>query len=107
MQERKAMRWWKGPLAILAFLFVLVLGCKTPPNVKPPKEPEVLNFPPDLAKYSVPGWPAEVVDRDDKTKPKTDPYAGGGMPKGGGGSGASMMPAGGMNQNPSGSGYNR
>jgi hypothetical protein len=101
MQEREATHWCKTPLACLALLFVLVLGCRTPqPNLKPPKEKETLNVPPDTAHYNDPAWPEKVVARDDTQKPKNNDPMGAMGAKGPGGMGAGgMNGVGGMSPN--------
>ncbi|HZZ81886.1 MAG TPA: hypothetical protein VFE62_25520 [Gemmataceae bacterium] len=84
-------RW--GIWACLLFVLALSAGCRTPqPNLKPAPEPEVLNLPPNSAKYAVPAYPEQAFDNPrDPTHNAFDPKMGmGGGPGGGRGGGGGM-----------------
>ncbi len=58
-----------GKCGLSALLLGLVFGCRTtPPNVKPVDQSEVLNSPPQEARFNQPGMPKEAFNRDDPTK---------------------------------------
>ena len=58
-----------GRRGVLAVLLGVVVGCRTPPPVvKPEEQPEVLNKPPQEARFSSPWYPKEAFNRDDPSK---------------------------------------
>lgn len=58
-----------GKLGMLALLLGILAGCRTPPPVvKPEKTPEVLNPPPQEARFDNPGMPKQAFERDDPMK---------------------------------------
>jgi hypothetical protein len=58
-----------GKLAGVALLLGVIVGCRTaPPIVKPEDQPEVLNRPPQEARFNNPGMAKECFNRDDPTK---------------------------------------
>jgi hypothetical protein len=58
-----------GNLAALALMLGILAGCRTPqPDLKPLEQPEVLNRPPQEARFNNPGMPREAFNRDDPTK---------------------------------------
>jgi hypothetical protein len=84
-------------------LLLVVIGCKsTQPDLRPPKQPDVLYKPPDEARYNSPAYPKQALAQsDDPTKKWNPSGAGGGsaMPSrgmGGGGMGGGGMGGGGM-----------
>lgn len=79
-------------------LALVIIGCKTAqPELKPPQQPEVLNKPPDEARFNSPGYPKQALaNNDDPTKkwssstagtPGMMPTRGMGSPGGAGGPG--------------------
>jgi hypothetical protein len=58
-----------GTCAALALLLGTVVGCRTPqPNLKPVETPEVLNPPPQEARFNSPSMPKQAFQRDDASK---------------------------------------
>jgi hypothetical protein len=58
-----------GTCGVLALLLGTIVGCRTPqPNLKPVETPEVLNKPPQEARFSSPTMPKEAFQRDDPAK---------------------------------------
>jgi hypothetical protein len=58
-----------GKIAILGLFLAFSVGCRTSrPNLEPPKQPEALTSPPAEARYNAPGFPKEVMRRDDPTR---------------------------------------
>jgi hypothetical protein len=58
-----------GKLAAAAVFLGVIVGCRTaPPIVKPDTEPEVLNRPPQEARFNNPGMAKQCFNRDDPTK---------------------------------------
>ena len=58
-----------GKFGSLALMVGLLVGCRTPPpNVKPVDTPEVLNKPPQEARFDSPGMPKQAFDREDPMK---------------------------------------
>jgi len=58
-----------GTCGVLALLLGTIVGCRTPqPNVKPVDQPEVLNKPPQEARFNSPSMPKEAFNRDDPSK---------------------------------------
>ena len=84
---------------------ILILGCKTPtPVIKPPKQPEEFNLPPEGA-YVKPDWDEKLLIHDlNGTKRKDDSLNGGPGARPGG---PGMSPAGGGMSNPGGNGISR
>jgi hypothetical protein len=80
-------------------VLLLFVGCKTSqPDLKPPPEPEVLNRPPDEARFNSPAYPKQaLVNNNDPTKKWNSGAAGTMNPRGmgGGGSGVGAGPGGG------------
>jgi hypothetical protein len=79
-------------------MLALAGGCRTlPPDVKPPKQPEVLNVPPAEARYDTSVYPKEAFATPDLFKKKDDNQI---MPaRGPGMGGPQMNPGMMMNQN--------
>lgn len=100
MQEGKFVCWCiRQSACLVMLLFVLALGCKNQPNLKPAKQPDELNLPPVGSHYDLAGWPDKLMQQDDAPKKQNnqDPFANG---KGGMGG----MGAAGMNASPTGVG---
>ena len=58
-----------GTCGVLAIFLGTIIGCRTPaPNVKPAEQPEVLNKPPQEARFNSPSMPKEAFHRDDPAK---------------------------------------
>ena len=58
-----------GKCGVLAVLFGVIIGCRTPqPDLKPVEQPETLNKPPQEARFNNPGMPKEAFQRDDPNK---------------------------------------
>ncbi|MCI0680750.1 MAG: hypothetical protein L0Y71_01485 [Gemmataceae bacterium] len=58
-----------GMCGVAALLLGTILGCRTPaPDLKPVETPEVLNKPPQEARFSNPAYPKEAFHRDDPAK---------------------------------------
>lgn len=56
-------------MAVGALLLGIIVGCRTPqPVVKPEDQPEVLQKPPQEARFDNPGLPKEAFSRDDPNK---------------------------------------
>jgi hypothetical protein len=59
----------RGKWGLSALLLALVFGCRTtPPNVKPADQPEVLNRPPQEARFDQPGLPKAAFNQTDPAK---------------------------------------
>lgn len=58
-----------GTCGVLALVLGTIVGCRTPqPNLKPVDQPEVLNKPPQEARFNSPSMPKEAFNRDDPSK---------------------------------------
>src|SRR5438093_1550948 len=71
MQGREPMRsTWVGGCG-LGMILALAAGCRTmPPELKPPKQPEVLAVPPSEARYNTSIYPKEAFATPDLFKQK-------------------------------------
>jgi len=95
------MRAWFGRMPWLGVLLVLMASCKTTPELKPKKVPEVCNDPPvNDRRYDTVYMPKEAMKdlKDPMVKDPLNPMPGqGGMGPGGmnaGGMGPGMSPGG-------------
>jgi hypothetical protein len=85
---------------------VVMLGCRTAqPDLKPPVAKEVLNKPPDEARFNSAAYPKQAMVSDGDPTKKWDPSAAGAMPTRGMGGGG--MGGGGMGGAPGMGGFGR
>ena len=64
-------RSWARMAWLTAVLGLTALGCRTPPpNVKPTIDPEVLNPPPQEARFNTSVYPKQAFQQDDLLKKK-------------------------------------
>jgi hypothetical protein len=87
VQGREPMRSMWVAVFGLGIMIAVTAGCRTvPPELKPPKQPEVLSEPPAEARYNTSIYPKEAFNTPDLFKKKDD----NGIMPARGGSGSSM-----------------